>query len=110
MSPSTGSFYCGIAALIGSFVSMVTSVYFSFRFIFVGGYLTMALLTAGLITGLQTDQNTLILGCFFPYFFVFNVTIGCSLYSYIGRTSEAAGLSVANMMLWGTSLLLALTT
>ena len=70
----------------------------------------MAALIAGVIAGLQTGQNTLTLVCLYPYFLVFNITIGCSLYAYIGRTSEAAGLSLANMTLWGTSLLLALTT
>ena len=65
---------------------------------------------AGVITGLQTGQNQLILWCLYLYFVMFNISIGCCVYAYIGRTSEAAGISLANMTLWGTSLSLALTT
>ena len=110
MAPSTGSFYLGLSALLGSIISTVTSVYLSFRTIFAGGFLIMAVLSVGMVTGLLTGQNTLTLSSLYPYFLVFNITIGCSTFSYIGRASEAAGMSLANMTLWGTSLLLALTT
>lgn len=50
------------------------------------------------------------LTCLMIYFFIFNVTIGAITYPYIARTTEDAGLSLANMTLWMSSLLIALLT
>jgi len=52
MTPSTGAFLLGIAALTGSLLGIPVSIYFNFKTIFAGSFLSMTVFAAGCISAL----------------------------------------------------------
>jgi MFS family permease len=77
MTPSTGAFLLGIAALMGSVVGFPVSVYFKFKSIFAFAFISMTVFSAGCVLSLIYQLPILMLASLFAYFLVFNATIGC---------------------------------
>lgn len=84
MAPARASFYLGLAALLGSLISPLSAIYLPARTSYIGGYLIMTVLLAGVVAGLLIGTDALVLGCLYSYFCVFNITVGCNTIGYIG--------------------------